>query len=131
MSCALFTSSLLISLTIHTTSATNQNWSGPSIPSPLKTCSLFSLAIILLGGLGGDGGGGGGVGEVWGGGWGVRGWMDRETQIHPNYFQPLTLTCHKDGWGNISRLKGYLFLILNSQQRAIVNLNKILQIYYI
>jgi len=69
MSRAFFTSSLLIYLATHTTSTTNQNWSRSSVPSPLKTGSLMSSAILLLlGGLGG----GGGVGEVWGGGWGVR-----------------------------------------------------------
>lgn len=77
---AFFTSSSVIYLTFYTASATNQNWSGSSDPSPLKIGTLMSLTIFLLKGLGG-GGGGGGVGDLWGGGggWGARG---------------------VDGWGN-------------------------------
>lgn len=73
---AFFTSSLLIYLVVHTVSAMYQNWLGSSDPSPLKIGSLMSSTIlILLNRLGGGAGGGGGrsVGEVWGGGWGMRG----------------------------------------------------------
>ena len=57
----------------HTALTTNQNWSGPSFPTPLNTGSLIALTTLNYGGGGGGVGGDGGEGGEAGGGVGGGG----------------------------------------------------------